>query len=294
MQFSTVAVIGAGTMGNGVAQVSAMAGLQVHLHSRSEASVQRGLGTIQNSLARLVRSNRVTQDDADAAFGRIKPFVDLQEACRGVEIVIENTYEQLDLKKGVFQQLDTLCPPNVILGTNTSQFSITSIAAAAQRPERVIGTHFLNPPVMMRLVELIRGLLTSDETLQATLDYCHQIGKETVVCRKDSAGFITTRAINSLRLEAFRMYEEGIASVEDIDKALRLGLGHAMGPFETADLVGLDICDATSSSLAQVYGERFSSAQTFRNLVRAALYGRKSGRGWYEYDEQGNKKPYLG
>jgi len=205
VEIKKVAVIGAGTMGNGIAQISASAGLDVSFVSRSEASVEKGLNTIKASLARFVRSEKLTQAQSDQVLARIKPTTNLKEACRDAQIVIEAVYELMDLKKELFKQLDEYAPPEAVLASNTSQHSITAIAAATKRPEKVIGTHFFNPPVLMRLVEVVRGLKTSDETLQVTLDYCNKIGKETVVCKKDVQGFITTRVLMAMRLECIRL-----------------------------------------------------------------------------------------
>jgi 3-hydroxybutyryl-CoA dehydrogenase len=283
MEFQRIAVIGAGTMGNGIAQIAAMNGIEVGLRDVNDAAIQRGLDTIRTSLSRFIKAQKLSQAEADAAFARIHPTTDLAAAVRGAQVVIEAVPELLDLKREVFQQLDALAAPEVVLATNTSQLSITSIAAATKRPDKVIGMHFFNPPVIMRLVEIIRGLETSDATLEVIQQLSAKLGKETVVCKKDTVGFITSRAISALRMECIRIYEEGIASLEDIDKAMRLGFNHPMGPFELNDFNGLDTGYYAALSLRDAYGERFNPPQSLVQRVRAGHLGRKTGRGWYDY-----------
>jgi len=199
-------------------------------------------------------------------------------------LVIEAIPENLDLKKATFKDLDGFCRPQTILGSNTSNFSITAIGAVTQRPQKVIGLHYFNPPAMMKLIEVVRGVETSEETLQTALEFAKKSGKETVVC-KDSQGFITSRIINLWLTEAERILEEGIASKEDIDKACRLAFNHPMGPFELADFSGLDTKLYVADALNQSFGDRFRSTQTLRNLVAAGHLGRKRGKGWFEYSK---------
>ena len=286
-----IAVIGSGTMGHGIAQVAAMAGLRVGLHDVEQGRLDAALGRVRDSLGRLVRSGKLAggADAAEQVVGRVDATTDLGQAVDGAAVVIEAVPEVLELKHGVFGELDRRCPSETVLATNTSQLSITEIAAVTTRPERTLGLHFFNPPVLMRLVEVVRGLRTSDETLARGLELVGRLGKEHVVCNRDAAGFITTRALAALRLECVRIYEEGIASIEDIDKAIRLGLNHPMGPFELTDFNGLDVALNNSRNLADVYGERFRPPQSLALRVSAGRLGRKSGAGWYDYpsDQKG-------
>ncbi len=286
-----IAVIGSGTMGHGIAQVGAMAGLRVKLQDVDESRLSAARAQIHTSLARLVRSGKLPDGAPVGIVARIETTTELARAVDGAEVVIEAVPEVLDLKNELFRQLDALCPPETVLATNTSQLSITEIAAPTTRPERTIGLHFFNPPVVMRLVEVIRGIRTSDVTLERGLELVRRLGKESVVCNRDAAGFITTRALAALRLECLRVYEEGIASIEDIDKAIRLGLSHPMGPFELTDLVGLDVALNNSRNLEQVYGERFKPPQSLSLHVAAGRLGRKSGAGWYDYPAEGDTPP---
>lgn len=283
MDFQRIAVIGAGTMGHGIAQIAAMSGIAVGLRDVDDRAVQRGLDMIKTSLGRFIKAQKTTQAQADATLARIHPTTDIATAVRGAQVVIEAVPELLDVKRDMFKQLDEVAAPETVLATNTSQLSITSIAAATRRPDRVIGMHFFNPPQMMRLIEIICALDTSPATLQVIQDLSAKLGKETVVCRKDTVGFITSRAISALRMECLRIYEEGIASMEDIDKAMRLGFNHPMGPFELNDFNGLDTGYYAGLSLRDAYGERFNPPQSLVQRVRAGHFGRKTGRGWYDY-----------
>ncbi|MEW6486298.1 MAG: 3-hydroxyacyl-CoA dehydrogenase family protein [Thermodesulfobacteriota bacterium] len=282
MGIERVAVLGAGIMGNGIAQVSAAAGYEVRLRDVEQGFLERGLGTMRKSLERMAKKGNVAPDAVEQILGRVKPTTDLREAVDGADLVIEAIPEDLQLKRNTFRELGEICRPGAILASNTSNFSITNIASASGRPEQVIGMHYFNPPALMNLIEVVRGLETSEETLQSVLGFAASCGKKTVVC-KDSQGFITSRMIAVWLVEAERILEEGIASREDIDTACRLAFNHPMGPFELADFSGLDTKLAVSDAMAQMFGERFRSPQTVRNLVAAGHVGRKSGRGWYDY-----------
>lgn len=276
MDIKRIAVVGAGIMGRGIAQVVAHSGLDVVLVDVSPEALDDALRRIQRDLAR-----SLSPDEVEAVVSRIELSTDLEGAGAGVQHVVEAATEDLAVKRDLFARLDAACPPEAILATNTSQFSITSIAAATTRPDRVIGTHWFNPPPVMRLIEVIRGELTSDETLATTLELAASFGKETIVCRKDTQGFVTSRLIMLFLLEATRILEEGIASADDIDKACKLAFNHAMGPLTTADFSGLDTLLKGSEAMAANYGERFRAPQALRRLVDAGQLGRKTGSGFH-------------
>jgi len=278
-----VGVLGAGIMGHGITQVCAQAGCEVVLRDVDPKFLDKGVDNIKKSIGKFVEKGKIQKSEADAAIGRIKTATKLADL-KDADFIIEAIPENLGLKKETFAELDKICKAETIFASNTSQLSITAIATSA-RPAKFIGMHWFNPPQLMRLIEVIRGLLTSDETLQVTLDFSKRLGKETVVC-KDSQGFITTRAINAFRNECIRIYEEGIASIEDIDKAIKLAFNHPMGPFELADFGGLDTILAINEAMTQVYGDRFRPPQTMRKMVAAGHYGRKSGKGFYDYTQE--------
>jgi 3-hydroxybutyryl-CoA dehydrogenase len=286
-----IAVIGAGTMGNGIAQVCSMSGLEVVLVDTQDSFIKRGLDNIGASLARFVKSQKLTQEQSDAVVGRIRPTTAMKDAVSGVDVVIEVVPEKLELKQSVFKEIAAAARPGTLLATNTSQLSITAIASAIGRPQDVIGMHFFNPPVMMRLVEVVRGLRTSDQALETALALTRRLGKEAAVCKRDTVGFITTRAAAALRLECYRMLEEGVASMEDIDRAMRLGFNHPMGPIELSDFNGLDVALFNTLSLKDAYGERFNPPQNMVARVKAGQLGRKTGAGWYDYSDPKSPKP---
>jgi 3-hydroxybutyryl-CoA dehydrogenase len=264
-------------MGSGIAQVVAQAGFQVTIVEIDDAAIERGLKRIERGLEKA--------GDDGSARARITGSTDLEAAGEGADHVIETVIEVLEAKVDVLKRLDAVCRDDVIFASNTSQFPISKLAAVTQRADRVVGSHWFNPPPLMKLIEIIRGVETSDETLAAALDLAHRYGKETIVCKKDTPGFITSRLIASFMVEAGRIFEEGIADLEDIDKACKLGFGHAMGPLMTADLSGLDVVEFVADNLARNYGDRFLVPQTIRALVNAGHLGRKTGRGLYDYGE---------
>ncbi|MBN1636512.1 MAG: 3-hydroxyacyl-CoA dehydrogenase family protein [Deltaproteobacteria bacterium] len=283
MNIQNVAVIGAGTMGNGIAQVVSTPGYRVWINDINEEILEKAKASISASLDRIIRKGKINADDKREILGRITFMPELKEALKDADVVIEAVLENLELKKQLFGKLDTFCKPKAILASNTSQFSITAIASGVADPSRVIGMHWFNPPVIMKLIEIVRGLETSDETVEQIRQFAASVGKEVVVCR-DSQGFISTRVLVALRLECYRLLEEGVATKEDIDKTLRLAFGHPMGQFELADLSGLDIEVPICEALAKVYGERYRPPQALLQLVAAGRIGRKSGNGWYDYD----------
>lgn len=281
-----VGVLGSGIMGGGIAQVCASGKLDVTLQDIDRGMLDRAMRNIERSLGRLSKAGKLDQEEIPRILARIATTSDLEDAVTGADLVIEAVPENLSLKKEVFAKLDRTAAARAILASNTSNLSITAIAAATERPERVIGMHWFNPPAVMRLIEIVRGLLTSDETVATVTGLAADLEREYVVCR-DAQGFVTTRIVGALMVEAFRMLEEGVTSKEDIDKAVRLGLNHPMGPFELVDLTGLDTTLSVAEAMTEVYGDRFRPPNLLRNMVRAGRVGRKVGRGMYDYGEKG-------
>ena len=278
-----VVVGGGGQMGNGIGQVAAASGFDVTLVDTSDEALARGIGRIEKSLARLVTAGKLSADEAAATRGRIAVSTDLDAAAGQADHVVESIIEDIDAKRDLFRRLDEVCRDDVVLASNTSQFAISKIASATKRPDRVIGTHWFNPPPVMRLIEVIRGLETSDETLATVLELARRYGKETIVCKKDTQGFLTSRLIMALVLEAARVVDEGIADADDVNKACVLAFNHAMGPLATVDMGGLETMERASDAMTHNYGERFRPPQILRTLVNAGHYGRKTGRGFSDY-----------
>ena len=286
MAIEKVVVIGGGTMGNGIAQVVAGAGLEVTIVDVDEAALERAQKRIDRSLERFVKSERLSAEDADGVRARISTSTDLDAAAAEADHAIETVIEDLDVKRDVLGRLDAACRDDVIFASNTSQFPISALAAATSRADRVIGSHWFNPPPMMDLIEVIRGVETSDETLATTLELAERYGKRTVVCQKDTPGFITSRLIVTLALEAMRIVEEGIADPDDVDLACVKAFNHAMGPIDTMDLSGLDTALRVADNMRHTYGERFLAPQNLRALVNAGRLGRKSGSGFKSYEQE--------
>ncbi len=284
-EIERVAVVGAGTMGHGIAQVIAGAGLQVTLVDVSDQALEAALERVRRSLGRMVKAGRISEEQAEGARARIVPSTDLESAAGDAQHVVETVIEDLEAKQQVLGRLDALCASEVIFASNTSQFSISRLAAATSRPDRVIGSHWFNPPPMMDLIEVVRGVATSQQTLEVTLGLAERYGRQTVVCKKDTQGFITSRLISTLALEAMRILEEGIADVEDINRACVLAFNHAMGPLDTIDFSGLDTTLKVAEAMTSHYGERFMAPQNLRTLVAAGHLGAKSGRGFRDYEK---------
>jgi 3-hydroxybutyryl-CoA dehydrogenase len=281
---STVAVVGAGLMGGGIAQVSAVAGHRVILRDVTDDALDRGRAAIAKSLDRFVAKGNLERAAADEALARISTTTDL-EAAGEADVVVEAVFEDLEVKHEVFRVLDRVCREDALLATNTSAIPITRIAAVTERPESVVGTHFFSPVPMMGLCELVRGFKTSDETLAAAREFAEGVGKTCVVVTRDVAGFITTRLICALAMEAIRLVESGVATAEDVDTACRLGFGHAMGPLATTDLTGVDILrNATMNIYTETADQKFFPPETLARMVAAGDLGRKSGQGFYTYD----------
>ncbi|MFB7367624.1 3-hydroxyacyl-CoA dehydrogenase family protein [Streptomyces hydrogenans] len=278
-----LAVIGAGLMGAGIAQVSAQAGWDVVLRDVTDAALTRGTDGIKASYEKFVAKGRLDAAEAEAALGRIAATTEL-EAVADADIVVEAVFEKIEVKHEIFRSLDKIAKDGAVLASNTSAIPITKIAAVTERPEAVVGVHFFSPVPMMQLVELVRGYKTSDETLATARSFAESVGKTCIVVNRDVAGFVTTRLISALVVEAAKLYESGVASAEDIDLACKLGFGHAMGPLATTDLTGVDILvNATGNIYAETQDEKFAPPELMRRMVDAGDIGRKSGQGFYTY-----------
>jgi 3-hydroxybutyryl-CoA dehydrogenase len=286
MGISRVAVVGFGTMGTGIAQVFAQSGFEVVAVDVSEEILRRGVETIVSGpfgLRRLVERGRITEEQMREVLSRIRTTTNLAEAVSSADFVIEAVFEDLEVKKRVFRDVDTHAPKHAILASNTSTLSITALAAATSRPDKVVGMHFFNPPQVMKLVEIVRGLQTSDETVEVVKGLAERLGKTPVVCR-DVPGFIANRVGIIAILEAIRLYDQGVASAKDIDTAMKLGYNWPMGPLELADFIGLDVLLSIAEVLYRETGNpAYHPPTILRRLVAAGYLGRKSGRGFYTY-----------
>jgi 3-hydroxybutyryl-CoA dehydrogenase len=291
MEIKKVGVVGAGLMGSGIAQVCAQAGFQVAMGDVKERFLESGFDAIRKSLQRFVKAGKIKPEETDGILGRIKGTVDLADGMRDVDLVIEAVPEEMELKKRVFAGLDGLCPAHTILTSNTSALMITDIASATKRPDRVIGMHWFNPPPMMKLIEVIRGAVTSEETTETVTNFSTRLGKEPVVV-SDGPGFFTTRYTILQQVDAIKFLESGAASVPDMDKMVKLGFGWPMGVFEVIDFVGLDTMLHILEYLHQEIGDaRYAPPLTLKKLVKSGYIGRKPGSkgGFYEYFVGGEK-----
>jgi 3-hydroxybutyryl-CoA dehydrogenase len=278
-----ICVLGAGLMGNGIAQVCAQAGFQVAMRDIEDRFVENGLSMINKNLGRAVKKEKITQDQMDEILQRITGLTDLKEAIKDADVVIEAIIENRDLKRQVYAELDGLCGPDVIFASNTSSISITDMASATKRPDKFIGMHFFNPVPVMRLVEIIKGYETSDETYKFIDELSKKLGKETVLVN-EAPGFAVNRLLLPFFLEAIFTLQEGVTTVDDMDKAITLGLNHPMGPFTLLDFVGLD----TTLFIADYFVSEFQDSKyrvptLLRKMVRANHLGRKTGIGFYDY-----------
>ena len=279
-----IAVIGSGTMGSGIAHVAALSGLEVALYDIAEDALARGTAGIRRNMDRQLRSGRLQEDDKVAALARIEATSDLAQAVSGVELAVEAVPEDASLKYPLFAELDRLAPPGAILASNTSSISITAMGARTARPDRVIGMHFMNPVPVMRLVEVVRGLRTSDATVRAVLELATRMGK-TPVEVNDFPGFVSNRVLMPMINEAIFALMEGVAEAEAIDAVMTMGMNHPMGPLALADLIGLDTCLGILEVLHRELGDdRYRPAPLLRTYVAAGWLGRKSGRGFYVHE----------
>jgi 3-hydroxybutyryl-CoA dehydrogenase len=289
MEGKKIFVVGAGLMGSGIAQVSAQVGYSVLMRDITEDALKKGMASIRWSLTKFAEKGTI-KESPETVMGRITTTKDLQ-AGRDADLVIEAVFEQMEVKQGVFKELDGICKPEAIIASNTSALPISEIAAVTRRPEKVVGIHFFSPVPMMRIVEVVRGLLTAETTLETARQYVLSLGKEYITVHKDLAGFALNRCNIPATLEAIRLVEMGVASPEDIDKGMRLGFGRPMGPFETNDLTGLDVSlNAALNVYNETHDPKFWPPALMFRKVKAGHLGRKTGRGWYEYTPDGKRK----
>ncbi len=278
----TVAVLGAGTMGNGIAHVFARAGYDVILRDVEQRFLDRGLETISKNLDREIKKAKLTEAEKPAVLAKIKPTTDMSAVARA-DFAVEAVPERLELKLAVLREVDAVLPAGAILASNTSSISVTTLAAATKRPERFIGMHFMNPVPMMSLVEVIRAIQTSDETFAATITLCEKLGKKPVPAN-DAPGFVSNRVLMPMINEAAFCVMEGVATAESVDQVMKLGMNHPMGPLELADFIGLDVCVDILDVLYKGFGDpKYRACALLRKLVAAGWLGRKSGRGFYNY-----------
>jgi len=287
MAIKKVCVIGSGTMGSGIAQVSAQAGYETAMVDVEQEFLDRGMSIIKTSLGKFVEKEKIKQEEMNEALARLHTSIDIKNTVKDTDYVIEAVFERAEVKLPTFGQLEEICPKKTILASNTSGIPVSLLASATRRPDKVIGTHFMNPVPLMKGVEIVRTLLTSEETLKVSLDFVKSLGKETVVV-KDSPGFVTNRIITLVMNEAAKLLEENLASIEDIDKIERLSHNWPMGPFELADMVGIDvIVDLLEGIYQQTGWERYKPAPLLKRMVEIGYTGRKVGKGFYQLFGQG-------
>jgi len=286
-EIKKITVLGAGLMGHGIAQVASQIGkYEVNLRDVEQRFIDSGINMIKDSLQRFVKKSQLSESDMKAIMARIHPILDLKEAVSDADLIIEAIPENLELKKATFREVDAYAPSDALIVSNTSSVSITEMASSTKRPQKVCGMHFFNPPQLMKLVEVIRGAKTSDETIHTVLDVAHKMEKETVVVKKDSPGFIVNRILMPALNEAVALYWEEVADRDDIDKAIKLGLNWPMGPLMLLDYIGLDTTLAISDVLTKELDPKFHATPGLKQMVRAQLLGRKTGKGFYDWTQK--------
>ena len=289
MGIQKVLVVGSGLMGSGIAQVCAQAGIQVLLYDVSKDALVNAIKTIDWSVGKFIEKGKL-DEDRDSIMARIHLITDITDG-KEVDLALEAVFEKLELKQEIFQKLDKSCSPDTLIASNTSAIPITELAAVTNRPDKVLGLHFFSPVPMMKAVEVIKGAGTVDETARSGRDFVLQIGKEPIMVNRDVAGFVINRINFPSAIEAMNLVEQGVASVEDIDKGLRLAAGRRMGIFETGDMVGLDVTYGAMKAMFEETGDpRWYPPLLLRRKVKAGHLGRKAGKGWYEYNEDGSRK----
>jgi 3-hydroxybutyryl-CoA dehydrogenase len=289
MTIDKVFVVGSGLMGSGISQVCAQAGVEVLLYDIDPEALKKALKNMEWSLNKFFEKGKITEDGA-TVMKRVQTVTDFSKSGEA-DLLIEAVFENLELKRKVFQELDQAAGPEALIASNTSAISITELAAATNRPDKVLGLHFFSPVPMMKAVEVIKGLATSDETAQAGRAFALRIGKEPIMVNRDVAGFVINRINFPSTMEAMRLVEQGVATVEDIDKGLKLASGRKMGIFETGDMVGLDVTHGALMAMYQETGDpRWYPPLLLRKKVTAGQLGRKTGKGWYEYNKDGSRK----
>lgn len=290
MEIKNVTVLGAGTMGHGIAQAAMMAGFKVVMYDVKQEFVDGGVARIRKILGKSVEKGKRTQEQVDAIMAQLKTSIDLKEAAKDADFVIEAVPEDLELKKKIFAELDKICKPTTILASNTSVLPVTAIAGATERKDKVVGTHFFNPAAVMKLVEVVMPIGVSQETVDIAMEFCKKMGKSPVKT-KDIPGFIVNRLLGPLYMDAAQMVLEGTATAEDIDTAMKLGAGHPMGPCELADFGGFDVIQmAQDAVFAYTHSESSKLNILYRKMIEAGRLGRKNGKGFYDYLPDGTKK----
>ena len=283
-EIRTVGVLGCGLMGSGIAQVCAQAGYETIVREVSDELLQRGVGGITKQLGRAVEKGKMTEADRDATLGRLRGTTSLSDLA-GCDIVIEAVIEDLEIKNAMWRELDGLCEPHTIFASNTSSLTIADMAAATSRPQRMVGLHFFNPVPVMKLVEVVKTIATDPEVFDTAYEFARSLGKEPITC-KDNSGFVVNLLLVPYMMDAIRALEQGVASIEDIDKGMRLGTGYPMGPFTLCDFVGIDTLDKIGGIMFEEYREkRYASPPLLKRMVSMGYFGRKSGKGFYDYSQ---------
>jgi len=287
MEVKKIAVLGAGLMGHGITQVAAQIGkYEVNMRDIEQKFIDNGMNMIRTSLQKFLSKGQITEQQMNEILARIHPTLDLKEAVSNADLIIEAVPENVELKKAMFQEVDSYAPAHAIIASNTSSVSITELASATKRPEQVAGMHFFNPPQLMKLIEIIKGAKTSDETIQTIQDVAHKMEKETVLVKKDSPGFIVNRILIPALNEAVALCWEGVADRDDIDKAIKLGLNWPMGPLMLLDYIGADTTLAIAEVLQKELSEKFHPHPELKQMVKAQLLGRKTGKGFYDWTQK--------